>query len=182
MILPGSRESSANRDTKFGQDTQRPVNSNAIAQAGNVIIATIDSEIRNCLTEILQTSRLNAIWVKTVEEVKSRLTLGNIVGCLCGFWLADGTYRDIVRCVKRRPTQVPLGILCPPTCSQEQQELLAALNIGTLGFICYPYQGQDLERIFFANVQSNASEIRVPPPSEDSTDNVFASPGLRRAS
>lgn len=182
MILPGARESSANLDTKSGQDTQRQIDSKPIVRPGNVIIATIDCEVRNSLTEILQTLALNAIWVKTVEEVKSRLTLGNIVGCLCGFWLADGTYRDIVRCVKRRPTPVPLGILCPPACSQEQQELLAALNIGTLGFICYPYRGQDFERIFFANVQSHASELRVPPPSEDSMDSVFASRGLRRAS
>lgn len=148
----------------------------------NVLVATIDLEIRKMLADVLETSSLNAIWVNTVEGIKSGLRRGNIAACLCSFWLLDGTYRDVLRCVKRQPGQIPLVVLCPPTCSPQQQEFLGALNIGTFGFICYPYRGQDLERVLFGSMQSHGGEIHMPAPSEDSLNSALASPGLRRAS
>jgi len=145
----------------------------------NLLIATIDSEIRNSLIEFLQTYVVNTIWARGMEEIKSSLIRDNVAACFCGFWLVDGTYRDIVRYVKRQRAEVPLIVVCPPTCSQEHQESLAALNIRGFDVIRYPYRLQDLERALHGALSSHSSQTQMAPSSRDSSHKRFASSGLR---
>jgi hypothetical protein len=146
-----------------------------------LLVATIDSEMRNSLIELLETYVVNTIWAKSIEEIKSSFIKDKITACFCGFWLVDGTYRDIVRYVKRQHPEMPLVVLCPPTCSQEHQEALAALNIRAFDVIRYPYQRQDVERVLHTALSSHPGQAQMAVSSGGSPHAPFASSGLRRA-
>jgi DNA-binding NtrC family response regulator len=112
-----------------------------------VLIATIDPAIRNGLTELFQGLSLQTIWMQGVEAAKSVLRRENVSACLCGFWLQDGTYRELIRHIKRERMEIPTIIVSPPACPEEYGEYLAATNIGALDFLGFPYRKRDLERM-----------------------------------
>ncbi len=112
-----------------------------------VLIATVDPEIREGLAELLETSCLNAIWVSSVKDVKSLVVGERIVACLCGFWLQDGTYREVIRHLRRERMNIPAIIVSAPSCPHEYRDYLAAMNLGALDFLCHPYQRSDFERM-----------------------------------
>jgi DNA-binding NtrC family response regulator len=112
-----------------------------------VLIATVDPEIRSGLSELIQSFSLNPIWLKGVEAAKSALARERIAACLCGFWLQDGTYRELIRHIRRERVEIPVIIVSAPACPNEYRDYLAAMNIGALDFLCYPYRKLDLERM-----------------------------------
>jgi len=75
-----------------------------------VLVATNDSEIRDNIAGLLQLFPLKTVWAKGMEEVKSVLARESVTACLCGFWLVDGTYRDVVRHLKLQRTEVQMCI------------------------------------------------------------------------
>jgi DNA-binding NtrC family response regulator len=85
------------------------------------------------------------MWVKGVEAAKSMLRKERVVACLCGFWLQDGTYRELVRYIRREKMELPVILVSEPDCPREYRDYLAAINIGTLDFLCHPYRKSDLE-------------------------------------
>jgi DNA-binding NtrC family response regulator len=105
-----------------------------------VLIATIDPEIREGLANLLETSAVNAIWVSGVKDVKTLVARKGIVACFCGFWLQDGTYREVVSHLRRE------RVACP----QEFRDYLAAFDLGSLDFLSHPYQSSDFDRILKA--------------------------------
>ena len=113
----------------------------------SILIATIDPDIRSGLTDIFQTFSLNMIWSKGVEAAKSVLARERIAACLCGFWLQDGTYRELVRYIRRQRVDIPVIIVSPPACPNEYRDYLSAINIGALDFLSHPYRKSDLERM-----------------------------------
>lgn len=112
-----------------------------------LLIATIDLEIREALAELLEGAAINAIWVNGVKDVKMVVARETIVACLCGFWLQDGTYREVIRHLRRERQDVPAIIVASPACPQNFREYLAALNLEELDFLTYPYQSSDLKKI-----------------------------------
>ena len=112
-----------------------------------MLIATIDTEIREALADLLEMASINAIWVGSVEDVKALVARERIVACLCGFWLQDGTYREVIRHLWRERIDVPAVIVSAPSCPQEYRDYLAAMNLGALDFLSYPYQKRDFERM-----------------------------------
>jgi len=131
-----------------------------------VLIATVEPEIREELSRLLETLSVNAIWVASVADVRSLIGKEKIAACLCGFWLQDGTYREVVRTLRRARIEIPAIIVSAPACPHESGEYLAALNIGVVDFLRFPYQRSDFERILesvidreFQSTQIQASEI-----------------------
>jgi DNA-binding NtrC family response regulator len=120
-----------------------------LAQA-TVLMATVDSAISESMRELLGMFPLKTIWVTAVAEVKAVLAKENVAACFCGFWLVDGTYRDVVRHLKHRPVEIPAVIVCAPECPHEYREYLEALKIRAFDFICHPYRKSDLDRILRA--------------------------------
>jgi len=112
-----------------------------------VLIAAADPEIQDGLTDLLQGFRIDTIWVNGVEDAKRLLGKERIAACLCGFWLQDGTYRELIRHLRRQKVEVPVIIVSAPACPNEYWDYLAAMNIGALDFLCYPYQPFDFERM-----------------------------------
>ena len=62
-----------------------------------VMVATADGGIRGSLNELLRSFCVQTRWVSGVEEASEVLARQHVSACLCGFWLADGTYRELVK-------------------------------------------------------------------------------------
>jgi DNA-binding NtrC family response regulator len=123
-----------------------PVNQNSPGRP-TVLIATIDPEIREGLAGLLEKAAVNAIWVSGVKDVKTLVAKKGIVACLCGFWLQDGTYREVVHYLRRERMDIPAIIVSAPACPQEFKDYLGALNLGALDFLPHPYQQSDFDRM-----------------------------------
>jgi DNA-binding NtrC family response regulator len=125
-----------------------------------VLIVTIDPEIRSGLTELFQAFPLNTIWLKGVEAAKSVLAKERIAACLLGFWLQDGTYRELVRHIRRERVEIPVIIVSAPACPHEYRDYLAAMNIGALDFLYHPYRKSDLERMLRLAMGAHTRSMR----------------------
>ena len=131
-----------------------------------VLIATIDPEIRGALADLLDGAEIHAIWVNGVKDVKAVVAREQIAACLCGFWLQDGTYREVIRHLRRGHLEIPAIIVSAPSCPQQYRDYLAAMNLEALDFLCYPYQQCDLKKMlesavtaqFGANRQMNRED------------------------
>jgi DNA-binding NtrC family response regulator len=121
-----------------------------------VLIATIDPEIREALADLLEFAAINAIWVGSVEDVNAIVARERIAACLCGFWLQDGTYREVVRNLRREGIEIPTIILSAPLYPQEYRDYLAAMNLGALDFLAYPYQKRDFDRMLESAIAGNS--------------------------
>lgn len=125
-----------------------------------VLIATVDTEIRQGLADLLEIASINAIWVGSVEDVKTIVAKERIAACLCGFWLQDGTYREVIRHLRRGRLDIPAIIVSAPACPHEYRDYLAAMNLGALDFLCHPYQQSDLDRMLESAISAHSRSIR----------------------
>ena len=112
-----------------------------------VLLATTDLEIRHSIGDLLSGYKITTLLATGLEEIKSALARNEIAACFCGFWLVDGTYRDVVRYLRLQRAGIPVIVVCARTCSQEFRDYLTALNIRACDFISYPYREIDMERI-----------------------------------
>jgi DNA-binding NtrC family response regulator len=128
--------------------------------APTVMIATVDSKVREALTGILEGYGIEIEPVKGVEAAKGLLAVSSVSACLCGFGLEDGTYKDLVKHAKRQTPEVPVVIVSTPSCANEYREYLAAMNAGAFDFLCYPYQTHEVERILRLAVSSSRRVAR----------------------
>ncbi len=117
-----------------------------------VLVATADPLIRASMRDLLQEYPIRTIWARGVNEVQLALAKESVLACFCGFWLIDGTYRDVVRHLKRQSVEIPAIVVCEPSCPQEYRDYLAALNLRAFDFLCHPYRKMDLERILEAAI------------------------------
>lgn len=139
-----------------------------------VLIATIDPEIQEALAQLLERSSINAIWVGSVMDVKTVIAQENVAACFCGFWLQDGTYREVIRHLRRERMDIPAVIVSSPACPQEFPDYLAAMNLEALHFLCYPYQRSDFEKILAPAIAAHA---RTAPSSSSVADLEFRERG-----
>jgi DNA-binding NtrC family response regulator len=132
--------------------------------------------------ELLRGYRINTLWATGIEEVRSAIAREDVMACFCGFWLVDGTYRDVVRHIKHQRADIPMIIICAPECPQEYRDYLAALNIRAFDFICYPYRRIDLERILDFAVALRKRSLQPSISATHASDHSFNISGLRRVS
>jgi len=125
-----------------------------------VLIATIDHEIRAALTDLLKSVNIEAICVSSVKDMKASMAKKKVLACFCGFWLQDGTYREVIRLLRRERMDIPAIIISAPTCPQEFRDYLAALNLGGLDVLSYPYQQADFERMLEFAIPSRSASTR----------------------
>jgi DNA-binding NtrC family response regulator len=143
-----------------------------------VVVATAEAAISASMRDLLQEYPLRTLWVRGVDEVRVVLDRETVAACFCGFWLVDGTYRDVVRHLKRQPVQIPAIVVCAPSCPQEYRDYLAALNLRAFDFLCHPYRKADLERILRAAISERGQSVRV---TQDSVRGVAQQAALRKA-
>ena len=87
------------------------------AGRSTVLVATVDPDIRSNLAALLGAYPAKTVWANSVEGVRSALARDSVSACFCGFWLLDGTYRDVIRLLKSRPAEIPAIIACAPGCA-----------------------------------------------------------------
>ncbi len=126
-----------------------------------VLVATAEPLISASMRDLLQEYPIRTIWARGVNEVRLALAKESVIACFCGFWLIDGTYRDVVRHLKRQPIEIPAIVVCEPSCPQEYRDYLAALNLRAFDFLCHPYRKMDLERILEAATSKRGESARV---------------------
>ncbi len=124
-----------------------------------ILIATLDPEIRNGLSEILPQFPVNTVWVKSVEDARSVLATTQIVAVFCEIWLHGGTCRELIWSVRRKAVDLPIIIVSPPNCPVGYRDRLKAMNMKALYFLSHPYRSSDLERfIELAFAKDSGSE------------------------
>lgn len=146
-----------------------------------VLVATVDPTIRTSMREMLEMYPVKTICATGVDGVRSALASENVAACFCGFWLVDGTYRDVVRHLKNQPVEIPAIIVCGPACPNECRDYLAALNIRAFDFICHPYRKTDMERILCAAMSERNMFGRLQEPDAISASVSEHHAGLRKA-
>jgi DNA-binding NtrC family response regulator len=125
-----------------------------------ILVATAEPAINASMRDLLETYPLRTIWARGVDEVRSALSRESVDACFCGFWLIDGTYRDVIRHLKRQSAEIPAIVVCAPSCPQEYRDYLAALNLRAFDFLCHPYRRMDLERILRATISKRGLSVR----------------------
>ena len=130
------------------------------AGRSTVLVATVDPDIRSSLAALLEAYPAKTVCANSVEGVRSALARDSVSACFCGFWLLDGTYRDVIRLLKFRPGEIPAIIACAPGCPHEYQDSLAALNIRAFDFISFPYSAAHLERVLRAALRTHNLSAR----------------------
>jgi DNA-binding NtrC family response regulator len=130
-----------------------------------VLLATNDLEIHGTMSELLAPFAVRTVWSKGLEEVKYVLAREKVSVCFCGFWLLDGTYRDVLRHLRLQCAEIPAVIVCAPSCPHEYRDYLAALNISAFDFICHPYRKSDIERILNSAVNAPLRPPSSVPPA-----------------
>jgi DNA-binding NtrC family response regulator len=124
-----------------------------------VLIATMDPEIREGLADLLEFASIDGIWVRGVKDFKTLVVREQIAACLCGFWLQDGTYREVIRHLRRERIDIPAIIVSAPDTPHEYRDYLAAMNLGALDFLCYPYQQSDFERMLESAIGTHSRSL-----------------------
>lgn len=146
------------------------------SEPSTVLVASVDPDIRSSLSALLGAYPARTVWANSVEGVRSNLAKENVSACFCGFWLLDGTYRDVIRLLKSRPIEIPAIIACAPGCPGEYQDYLAALNIRAFDFISFPYSAAHLERVLRAALWThNLSKRKQSSGRTDSNDSSHGS-------
>jgi DNA-binding NtrC family response regulator len=147
-----------------------------------VLVATNDLEIQTNISSLLQLFPLKVRWAKGLEEVKIVLARESVAACFCGFWLVDGTYRDVVRHLRLQAAEIPAIIVCAPSCPHEYKDYLASLNIRAFDFISHPYRKSDLERILRSAIDTHEGSERLKLSAPAPSTFMPSDSGLRRAS
>jgi len=125
-----------------------------------ILIATLDPEIRNGLSEILPHFSLNTVWVKSAADARSVLASTQIAAVFCEIWLQGGTCRELIWYMRRKAADLPIVIVPPPNCPKEYREWLAALNTNALYFLPYPYRESDLKRLVRMAIGFDSLSVR----------------------
>ena len=126
-----------------------------------ILLATSDLEITQSIGHILHGYKFKTLLASGLREIKAALAANDIAACFCGFWLVDGTYRDVVRYLRLQRADIPVIVVCARTCTQEFRDYLAALNIRACDFISYPYRDIDIERVLQSSMVLQSQPARL---------------------
>lgn len=130
-----------------GRFGKRPdIERGQVAERPTILIATLDPEIRNGLSEVIPQFPVNTVWVKSVEDARSVLATTQIAAVFCEIWLHGGTCRELIWFVRRRAVDLPIIIVSPPNCPVGYRDSLKAMNMKALYFLAHPYRAHELER------------------------------------
>ena len=61
------------------------------------LVAALDWQVRSGLSAVLPSFAINAEWVASIAEAAKVLAAKDVSACLCGYWLEDGTFKDLAR-------------------------------------------------------------------------------------
>jgi DNA-binding NtrC family response regulator len=131
---------------RFAGRTQSLELTNGIA-VGKVLVGTAESHVSESLRNLLKQHEVKVLWARSVGEVKVALDDEDVAAFFCGFWLLDGTYRDVMSLLKQKRSSLPFVIVSGPNQPEGYMDNFASLNKRIFDFISHPYRREDFERI-----------------------------------
>lgn len=138
-----------------------PTREQEIPDAPTVLVAALDWQVRGGLSTVLESFTINTEWVSSVAEATKVLETNDVSACLCGYWLEDGTFKDLARHIRRLTAKIPMIAVSAPACRNEYRDYLAAMNIGAFDFVCHPYQKTDLDRVLRQAISAYTRQNRL---------------------
>lgn len=127
----------------------------------NVAVVAADPEIRVAMAELLRKCFLQAIPASGFTELKSVCSGVALAACLCGFDLADGTFREIVEYFEGQPVPIPVIMVSPRPGGESPSQVLDSVRAGALATICYPYRLSDVQIMLWFAIQYQREAQRL---------------------
>jgi len=118
-----------------------------------VAIVTSDVAIQASMVELLQECSLRPELASGIAELKSICAGTPPIACLCGFELADGSFRDAVEWLDAQPFQIPVIMVSPPSVGKMPECFVDSVKAGALATICYPYRLNDVQITLWSAIQ-----------------------------
>jgi DNA-binding NtrC family response regulator len=118
-----------------------------------VAVVTSDVAIQASMVELLQECSLKPELASGIAELKSICAGAPPIACLCGFELADGSFRDAVEWLDAQPVQIPVIMVSPPSVSKTPECFVDSVKAGALATICYPYRLNDVQIMLWSVIQ-----------------------------
>jgi DNA-binding NtrC family response regulator len=154
---------SAGRQATSNNTTAFPfVRYREIANHFGVVIVSADSRIGAAMTDILRECSLNSTLVRGLSELKNALPHTCPIACLCGFELADGSFREVLEFLERQPVQIPTIMVSGHSFGETPACILDSLKAGALATICYPYRLSDVQIMLWSAIQSQREPEQLP--------------------
>jgi DNA-binding NtrC family response regulator len=125
-----------------------------------ILIASLDTEIRSGLAQVLPQFPINTVWVKNVEDARCVLNNMQVAACFCEIWLQGGTCRELIWHVRRKSDELPIIIVSDSASSNEYCEWLAAMKMKALHFLTHPYKASDLEKFVQLAISTHSRRAR----------------------
>jgi DNA-binding NtrC family response regulator len=119
-----------------------------------VAVVTSDVAIQASMVELLQECSLKPELASGIAELKSICAGAPPIACLCGFELADGSFRDAVEWLDAQPVEIPVIMVSPPSVGKMPGCFVDSVKAGALATICYPYRLNDVQIMLWSAIQS----------------------------
>lgn len=129
-----------------------------ILDAPMVLVAAVDWQVRTGLSSVLSFFAINTVSVSSITLATKVLATRDVSVCLCGFWLEDGTFKDLARHIRCSEARIPLVAVSAPACRNEYRDYLAAMHNGAFDFLCHPYLKTDLDRVLRQAITARARQ------------------------
>jgi FixJ family two-component response regulator len=65
-------------------------------------------------------------------------------------------YMEVIRHLRRERLDIPTIIVSAPAYPNKYRDYIAAINLGAIDFLCYPYQQSDFERILDSAIAAHS--------------------------
>jgi DNA-binding NtrC family response regulator len=127
----------------------------------NVVIVSTDVAVCVAMTEILQNCFVRVIVANGLRELKSVCSKITPNVCLCGFELADGSFRDVVEYLEDQPEPTPVIMVSAPSVEDPPARFFDSVRVGALATICYPYRLKDVQLMVWTVIQCQREFGRV---------------------
>ena len=112
-----------------------------------VLVASSAHDVQAELFRLILECQVEARFASSVRGVLAVLSREPVSLVICGYALDDGTYRDVLRSLRRSGVQVPVVVASDPEPRAEFDHFLQALHYGAFDFLCFPYRWFELQDI-----------------------------------
>ena len=129
----------------------------------SVLVACNDCGSRFALASILAGLGFDLVFASSVDQARAVLLGRPIRLVFCEDILPDGSFRDVLRTLRRAGSRVPL-VVC--SLLGEMDEYLEAMDLGAFDFIAPPFRPAELESIINNVLSEYSSEGKKLPLAE----------------
>jgi DNA-binding NtrC family response regulator len=120
------------------------------------MLAICSIENRQAIENAVTEWSLDTCWCQTLQQARRGLRRGNHALVLCEAELPDGTYRDVMRLLKRKLDNIRVIVLSPSEDCYSQ-----AIEMGAFDVIASPCTRTDVQWMIMQAVQGHPATTHV---------------------